>query len=94
MTGTSRPRSRVDGDADVHELLVDDLVARHVDRGVELRELAAAPPRAIFSAMAVTVSLPPAFSACARVLLAQLLERGDVRLVVLRDVRDLRSTRC
>ena len=36
----------------------------------------------------MTVSLPPARSACRRVLLAQLLERGDVGLVVLGDVRD------
>ena len=42
----------------------------------------------IFSATAVTVSLPPAVSTCGRVLLPERLERGDVGLVVLRDVRD------
>ena len=40
------------------------------------------------SAMAVMVSLPPAASGRLRVLLAELLELGDVGLVALRDVRD------
>ena len=42
------------------------------------------------TAIAVTVRLPPAASACSRVALAQLLEPRDVGEVVLRDVRNRR----
>ena len=79
----------VDGDADVRVLLVDQLPAARVDRRVELRELLQRGGDDLhrdgrdrqLAAGALDLRSP---------LLPQLLEAGDVGLVVLRDVRDRR----
>ena len=77
----------VDGDADVDALLVDDLVVRHVDRRIELRE----PLEGAGDDLQRDGrhrQLAARLLGLRSVLLAQRLELGDVGLVVLRDVRD------
>ena len=87
ITGTSSPRACVHGHADVHGLLVDDLAAGGVDRRVELRKLPHGRGdhlernRGHGELAARAFRLRPE-------LFAERLDAGDVRLVVLCDVRD------
>ena len=83
----------VDGDADVDVLLEDDRFAGHVDRGVELRELLERRGSHLERHRRDRqLALRLRLEALAE-LLAQLLEIGDVGLLVLRDVRDRRPRR-
>ena len=77
----------VHGHADVHVLLVDDLAALGVDRGVELRELLDRGRQDLHQHRRDR-EVAARLGDLILELLAQLLERGDVRLVELRDVRD------
>ena len=87
ITGTSRPRSVSTATPTLHVLLVDDLAALGVDRGVELRELLHRRRQHLHQhrgdgeVAARLLDLLP-------VLLPQLLERGHVGLVELGDVRN------
>ena len=82
-----QPAIGVDRDADVHVLLVDDLAALGVDRRVELRELADRRRQDAHQHRRHR-QVAAGLRDLVLVLLPQLLERGDVRLVELRDVRN------
>ena len=82
-----QPAIGVHRHADVHVLLVDDLAALGVDRGVELRELLHRGRQHLHQHRG-DGEVAAGLGHLVLELLAQLLERGDVRLVELRDVRN------
>ena len=77
----------VGGDADVNRLFVDDLVSRLVDRRIELRKLLQRRSDDLQRDRGHRQLAAQLFG-LGTVLLPEPFERGDVGLVVLRDMRD------
>src|SRR5690606_14628732 len=84
-----QPVGRVGGEADMEVLLEDERLARRVERGVELRVLLQRRHRRLHDE-GEHGELDPGLLVLAVELDAQVLERGDVGIVVLGDVRDHR----
>src|SRR5580698_5112959 len=85
--GHQQAAIRIDGDADVDVLLVDDFLFRHVDTGVELREYFER-RGADFEGDGGDRHFAPGFLRFGSKTGAQLFELGDVSFILLGNVRD------